>query len=182
MLKPLLLTTPPALLSLLSFHFFFKDMSMCFRETNTFISSWNSVWVSCSCCSKLLQTRRLKSTGIHFLLSGGQKSQISTFCWKWRCPQVILRENLASFSLWWSVTRKLLCRVPLFATPWTLVHGILQARILEWVAFPLGLMAFLESCPYHSSLCLCSHTIAPFVPLVLVSPVMAFRALLDIPG
>ena len=26
-------------------------------------------------------------------------------------------------------------RVRLFATPWT-VHGILQARILEWVAFP----------------------------------------------
>ena len=23
-------------------------------------------------------------------------------------------------------------------TPWTLVHGILQARILEWVAFPLS--------------------------------------------
>ena len=23
-----------------------------------------------------------------------------------------------------------------FATPWTIVHGILQARILEWVAFP----------------------------------------------
>ena len=22
------------------------------------------------------------------------------------------------------------------ATPWTVVHGILQARILEWVAFP----------------------------------------------
>ena len=99
-----------------------------------------------------------------------------------RWQQGLLRENLASFSLWWSVTWKLLCRVRLFATPWTLVHGILQARILEWVAFPLGLMAFLELCPYHSSLCLCSHTIAPFVPLVFVSPVMAFRALLDIPG
>ena len=24
----------------------------------------------------------------------------------------------------------------LFATPWNVVHGILQARILEWVAFP----------------------------------------------
>ena len=31
---------------------------------------------------------------------------------------------------------KLLSHVQLFATPWTTVHGILQARILEWVAFP----------------------------------------------
>ena len=30
---------------------------------------------------------------------------------------------------------KSLSHVRLFATPWT-VHGILQARILEWVAFP----------------------------------------------
>ena len=26
----------------------------------------------------------------------------------------------------------------LFVTPWTVVYGILQARILEWVAFPLS--------------------------------------------
>ena len=32
---------------------------------------------------------------------------------------------------------KLLSCVWLFATPWTL-HGILQARILEWVAFPFS--------------------------------------------
>ena len=25
-----------------------------------------------------------------------------------------------------------------FTTPWTVVHGILQARILEWVAFPFS--------------------------------------------
>ena len=28
--------------------------------------------------------------------------------------------------------------VRLFATPWTTVHGLLQARILEWVAFPFS--------------------------------------------
>ena len=28
--------------------------------------------------------------------------------------------------------------VRLFVTPWTTVHGILQARILEWVAFPFS--------------------------------------------
>ena len=32
---------------------------------------------------------------------------------------------------------KLLSHVRLSATPWT-VHGILQARILEWVAFPFS--------------------------------------------
>ena len=31
--------------------------------------------------------------------------------------------------------RKLLSRVRLFANPWTIQSGILQARILEWVAF-----------------------------------------------
>ena len=30
-----------------------------------------------------------------------------------------------------------LMRVPLLATPKTVIRGILQARILEWVAFPL---------------------------------------------
>ena len=33
---------------------------------------------------------------------------------------------------------KLLSRVRLFATSWTVVHGILQARILEWVAIPFS--------------------------------------------
>ena len=35
---------------------------------------------------------------------------------------------------------KSLCRVWLFLTPWTIytVHGILQARILEWVDFPFS--------------------------------------------
>ena len=33
---------------------------------------------------------------------------------------------------------KPLSHVQLFATPWTIVHGILQARILEWVAYPFS--------------------------------------------
>ena len=36
---------------------------------------------------------------------------------------------------------KSLSHVQLFATPWT-VHGILQARILEWVAFPFSRESF----------------------------------------
>ena len=41
--------------------------------------------------------------------------------------------NLESIPAW-----KSLSRVRLFVTPWTVVHGILQARILEWVAFPFS--------------------------------------------
>ena len=33
----------------------------------------------------------------------------------------------------------LLSCIRLLATPWTVVHGILQARILQWVAFPPSL-------------------------------------------
>ena len=32
--------------------------------------------------------------------------------------------------------RKLLSGVRVFVTPWIVVHGILQARILDWVPFP----------------------------------------------
>ena len=52
---------------------------------------------------------------------------------------------LKSFKIWgpWDknnkVKWKLLSRVQLFVTPWiNTVHGILQARILEWVAFPFS--------------------------------------------
>ena len=37
----------------------------------------------------------------------------------------------------WSESKSLSC-VWLFATPRCTVHGILQARILEWVAFPFS--------------------------------------------
>ena len=33
---------------------------------------------------------------------------------------------------------KLLSRVQLFVTPWTVVREILQARILEWIVFPFS--------------------------------------------
>ena len=36
------------------------------------------------------------------------------------------------------VKRQSLSRARLFVTPWTRVHGILQARVLEWVAFPFS--------------------------------------------
>ena len=36
------------------------------------------------------------------------------------------------------IESELLSCVRLFATPWTIVPGILQAKILEWVAFPFS--------------------------------------------
>ena len=38
----------------------------------------------------------------------------------------------------WKVKVNSLSHVLLFATPWDTAHGILQARILEWVAFPFS--------------------------------------------
>ena len=39
---------------------------------------------------------------------------------------------------WSELKSKSLSRVRLFAIPWTIVHEILQARILEWVAVPFS--------------------------------------------
>ena len=45
--------------------------------------------------------------------------------------------EMSKFILQWDLEKwKLLSCVWLSATPWTVAHGILQARILEWVAFP----------------------------------------------
>ena len=38
-----------------------------------------------------------------------------------------------------------LSHVRLCATPWTVVRGILQARILEWVVFPFSRVSFQPS-------------------------------------
>ena len=43
-----------------------------------------------------------------------------------------------SLFFWPPLNWKSLSHVHLFVTPWTVVHGILQARILEWVAFPFS--------------------------------------------
>ena len=52
------------------------------------------------------------------------------------CSALCLLSSLASSRLSLSVASwkgKFLSSVQLFATPWVVVHGILQARILEWV-------------------------------------------------
>jgi len=48
----------------------------------------------------------------------------------------------AVLSRWSEVKGKSLSRVRLFATPRTIVHGILQARILDWVAVPFSRGSF----------------------------------------
>ena len=59
------------------------------------------------------------------------------------CLSVSNTSNFNGLTPWASVSSsvkvkwKLLSHVWLFATPWT-VHGLLQARILEWVAFPFS--------------------------------------------
>ena len=80
--------------------------------------------------------------GCHFLLQGIFPTQGSNLGLL-HCRQTILPSEPAGKS-WYSDTLtngkwKSLSRVPLFATPKTRVHGILQARILEWVAFPFSM-------------------------------------------
>ena len=64
------------------------------------------------------------------------KRTFSPSCWfffshqQWKGPTV---SKLSAITL--LVKCKSLSCVWLFATPWTQVHGILQPRILEWVAF-----------------------------------------------
>ena len=51
----------------------------------------------------------------------------------------ILAMAQRQFQLWkWKVWKWKSLSVRLFVTPWTTVHGILQARILEWIAFPFS--------------------------------------------
>ena len=55
-------------------------------------------------------------------------------CISWINRQILPLAPPGKPRCWWKW--KSLSRVWLFATPWTsIVHGILQARILEWVAF-----------------------------------------------
>ena len=71
--------------------------------------------------------------------------------WKWwlshRVVRIALKEIIYAEHAVYSrhiiatslvVKWKLLSRVWFCASPWTIVHGILQARILEWVAVPFS--------------------------------------------
>ena len=60
----------------------------------------------------------------------------------WRFKQESDNQILVFKILFFSESESCVSRVWLFATPWTVVHGILQTRILEWVAFPFSRGSF----------------------------------------
>ena len=72
--------------------------------------------------------------GIKWTQSPNDRLVVLCVCWSWIHPRI--------FEVKWKTT--LLSCVWLFATPvdYT-VHGILQARILEWVVFPFSRVIFL---------------------------------------
>ena len=69
---------------------------------------------------------------VQFCTSGGQSIGVSA-------STSVLPTNIQDLFPWrWAgCPWKLLSHIQLFMTPWT-VHGILQARIQEWVAFPFS--------------------------------------------
>ena len=74
----------------------------------------------------------------NLILGSSAFSKPSLYIWKFSI-HILLKPSLKDFehnlaSMWWKW--KLLHHVWLFVTPW--VHGILQARILEWVAVPFS--------------------------------------------
>ena len=88
--------------------------------------------LSGSSCPWILKARIL-SWGCHSLLLGIRVTRDQTLI---SCinRQILYQTQGCTVSEW-----KSLGHVQLFATPWTItVHGILQARILEWVAFPFS--------------------------------------------
>ena len=75
-------------------------------------------------------------TGVGNLTGSSAFSKSSLNIWKFSV-HILLKSRLENFehyitSVWSEV--KLLSRVRLFATPWTIAYGIFQARVLEWVA------------------------------------------------
>ena len=90
---------------------------------------------------KKANTRKIHSFSSFFSLS------IIIFITDWQCARHWAGQagNSSKQSLWnpafvspWKWKRKSLSPIWLFATPWNVVHGILQASLLEWVDFPFS--------------------------------------------
>ena len=123
--------------------------------------------VLCACCAKLLQScltlcdpMDCSPLGypVHGILQArilewvampcsrrSSRSRDRTYTLHWQMgslplapPYVLTIHSLITLILWNEVKWKSLSCVLLFATPWTVVHGILQARMLEWVVFPFS--------------------------------------------
>ena len=77
-----------------------------------------------------------------YLYSKGEDKRTETSWWSFSGLEgQVWRSHWAPVAPGW-VKWKSLSRVWLFETPWTVVLGILQARILEWVAFPFSRGSF----------------------------------------
>ena len=85
---------------------------------------WSVIWPTTSASHKPpTRTEPVPSTG------GAKSASVNQHVLLWGLkPQVELVEP-------WN-KRNSLSRVQLFETLWIIVHGIVQARILEWIAFP----------------------------------------------
>ena len=94
-------------------------------------------------------------TGLHSLLNGALPYPLASCCglsveydstsedrrrivWIYNLLEPFFSEELGAsqVALWFCLWKSLSCW--LFETPWIVVHGILQARWLEWVAFPFS--------------------------------------------
>ena len=100
----------------------------------------------------MIATRAKEDSGWNSILSPTKDS----LSWRWQWPgqssgtvrtrRMKTKKKVMALVLgYWKWKWKLLSRVQLFATPWTVcsllgssVHGILQARTLEWVASPFS--------------------------------------------
>ena len=90
------------------------------------------IYIYCAVLGHDLVTKQQQNNGLRWLM-------------KMNPQKLITKAHISKFSflllLKWKW--KFLCHVRLFATPWTVtskssVHGICQARILEWVAIPFS--------------------------------------------
>ena len=110
-------------------------------------SSCFSLWLTKWHNVEPLELRERVGAGHEFYWHGlTHNSREMMLAWKgflyldgWKTPIIIshvqFHDYQPSDNPWkW----KSLCLVRLFVTPWTTDHGILQAIILEWVAFPFS--------------------------------------------
>ena len=97
------------------------------------IQVWNLCLLQVCCIDRQI----LYHLATEKALEGGRGSNNGRHCkqraWEKHTMQRLISLRASLLETWkW----KSLSHVWLFVSPWIVVHGILQARILEWVAFP----------------------------------------------
>ena len=103
------------------------------KHTCVYTRTDTHIYVYCAVLGHDLVTKQQQNNGLRWLM-------------KMNPQKFITKAHISKFSflllLKWKW--KFLCRGRLFATPWTVtskssVHGVFQARILEWVAIPFSM-------------------------------------------